>query len=102
MNNTNEMVKYVKLNDDKKIEICVDESFTLFLQDPSIVAMIEQSCKSLLENKFINLHINGNTSFITVESGTEQASLELVNNELIQGIQMAMAFLSQMGTDSLA
>ncbi|MCT4593308.1 MAG: hypothetical protein N4A57_03410 [Anaeromicrobium sp.] len=101
MNNTNEMVKYVKLNDDKKIEICVDESFTIFLQDPTIVTMIEQSCKSLLENKFMDLHINDNISFIKVQPGTEKESLEVVNNELINGIQMAMAFLSQMGTDSL-
>lgn len=98
----NEMIKHVKLNEDNKIEVCVDESFSIFLQDPNIENMVIESCKSLLAHRFIDLQLNGNTAFISVAPGTEGESLNLVETELVVGIQMAMAFFSSMGTDSLA
>jgi len=90
-------VKEIKLDDEKRIIVTLQESMMAYLQDPQIRSMLKQSAETALKENFKSLEIGKNNCRITVLEGSEDASKEIVETELVKGLEMAMAFMSQMG-----
>ena len=97
MDTLNQFIKYVKLDEEKRILIAVQNQFESYLQDKNIRTMLKKSAQDILKDDFKLMEIGKNVCRITVEEGTEEKNLELINTELVKGIEMAMAFLTQMG-----
>ncbi|TCO70195.1 hypothetical protein [Marinisporobacter balticus] len=96
MDNLNQFVKYVKLDDEKRILIALQNQFESYLQDLKIRSMLKDAASSLLKDDFIEVEIGKNICRITVAEGSEEKNLNLVKTELVKGLEMAMAFFSQM------
>ena len=93
----NRFVKCIKLDDQKRIIVSLQESMASYLQDPQTRSLLKQSAETVLKSDFKQLEIGKNNCRITVAEGSEEASMALVEQELVKGLEMAMAFLSQMG-----
>ncbi|WP_432409372.1 hypothetical protein [Wukongibacter sp. M2B1] len=100
MDMLNQFIKYVKLDDEKRILISVQNQFESYLQDQNTKLMLKQSVQNILKEDFKLMEIGKNVCRITVREGSEDKSLELVKTELIKGLEVAMTFLSQMGNMS--
>jgi len=97
MENLNQFIKYVKLDEEKRILVSVQSEYESFLQDTNIRAMVKQSTKDILKDDFELFEVGKNICRITVKEGTEEKNLELIKTELVKGLEMAMAFLTQFG-----
>lgn len=92
----NEFVKYVELDEEKRILVSLQSQLEAYLQDSNTRNMLKESVKSILKDDFVQFEVGKNVCRITVKEGTEEKNLELVKTELVKNIQMAMEFLSQM------
>ncbi|KNF07908.1 hypothetical protein CLPU_11c00770 [Gottschalkia purinilytica] len=92
----NQFVKYIELDEEKRILISLQNHFESYLQDKNTKAMIKEVCQSILKDDFVQLEIGKNICRVTVKEGTEEKNVEIVKNELLKNFQMAMSFLSQM------
>lgn len=97
MDTLNQFIKYVKLDEEKRIIVSVQNQFEAYLQDNNTKIMLKQSVQNILKDDFELMEVGKNTCRITVKKGTEEKNLELIKTELVKGLEMAMAFLSQMG-----
>lgn len=96
MDTLSQFVKYVKLDEEKRILISLQNQFESYLQDQKIKSMLKEAAVSLLKDDFIQLEIGKNLCRLTVAKGSEDKNLEVVKTELVKGLEMMMAFLSQM------
>ena len=96
----NMFVKYIEFDENKRIIISLQESMMTYLQDPKVRSMLKQSAETALKDNFKQLEIGKNNCRITVLEGTEEESKKVVEEELVKGLEMAMAFMSQMGGDA--
>ena len=94
----NQFVKYIELDEEKRILVSLQNHLEAYLQDQATKSMLKESIKGILKDDFVQLEVGKNICRITVKEGTEEKSLELVKTELIKNIQMAMEFLSQMNS----
>ena len=93
----NMFVKHIKLDEEKRILISIQEQFLSYLQDENNKKMLKDGTEKILKDDFKKLEIGKNIIRITVAKGTEEKSLELVKEELVKALEMAMTFMSQMG-----
>ncbi|WP_129600172.1 hypothetical protein [Anaerophilus nitritogenes] len=96
MDSFEQFIKYVKLDEEKRILISLQNHLETYLQDEKVKSMLKESAQSILKDDFIQLEIGKNICRITVKEGTEEKNLKLIEEELVKGIEMAMAFLIQM------
>ncbi|WP_053957672.1 hypothetical protein [Inediibacterium massiliense] len=96
MDSFQQFIKYVKLDEEKRILISIENQLESYLQDEKIRSMLKESAQSILKDDFIQLEIGKNICRVTVREGAEEKSLKLIEEELVKGIEMAMAFLIQM------
>lgn len=96
MNTINQFVKYVKLDEEKRILLAVQNSYQTFLHEEESKKMILEGLKSILNDDFKKLEIGKNVCRITVQEGKEEECKEKIYEELVKGLEMAMAFMSQM------
>ena len=92
----NQFVKYIELDDEKRILVSLQDHLEPYLKDKQTRSMLKESIKGILKDDFVQLEVGKNICRITVKEGTEESNLELVKTELIRNIQMAMEFLNQM------
>ena len=97
MDTLNQFIKYVKLDEEKRILISVQNQYESFLQDKNTRSMLKQSVQNILKEDFELMEVGKNVCRLTVKEGTEDKNLELVKTELVKGLEVAMTFLSQMG-----
>ncbi|MCT4563465.1 MAG: hypothetical protein N4A68_04025 [Maledivibacter sp.] len=98
MDTLDQFIKYVRLDEEKRIIVSVQNQFEAYLQDNNTRVMLKQSVQNILKDDFELMEVGKNTCRITVKKGTEDKNLELIRTELVKGLEMAMAFLSQMGS----
>lgn len=96
MDKINQFVKYIKLDEEKRILLAVQNQFESFLGEKESKKMILEGLKSILGDDFKKLEIGKNIARITVTEGKEEESKEKIHEELVKGLEMAMAFMSQM------
>lgn len=90
-------VKQISLDENKRIIVSLQEAAAQYLQDPKVRSMLKQSSEQVLKGDFKQLEIGKNNCRITVSEGAEEACKTIVETELIKCLEMAMAFMSQMG-----
>ncbi|WP_425446742.1 hypothetical protein [Dethiothermospora halolimnae] len=96
MDNFNEFIKYIELDDKKRILVSLQDQLQPYLQDKNTRNMIKDTCKNILKDDFVQLEVGKNICRLTVKEGSEEKNLEIVKVELTKSIEMAMSFLSQM------
>lgn len=90
-------VKHIKLDEEKRIIIAVQDHMAGYLQDEQSKTMLKNTVEKVLADDFKLLEIAKTSCRITVAEGTEDTSLVKVEEEIVKAIEMAMAFMSQMG-----
>lgn len=96
MDTMNQFIKYIKLDEEKRILLAVQTQYQSFLQEKESKKMILDGIKSILGDDFKKLEIGKNIARITVTEGKEEEAKEKIHEELVKGLEMAMAFMSQM------
>lgn len=96
MNTLNNFLKYIKLDEEKRILISLQNQYQSYLQEKESKKMILDGLKSILGEDFKKLEVGKNICRVTVTEGKEEESKEKIETELIKGLEMAMAFMSQM------
>lgn len=97
MDNLNQFIKYIEFDDERRILVSVQNQFENYLKEEKIKALLKESCQNVLKEDFVSLEIGKNVARLTVKEGSEEASMTLVKEELVKGLEMAMMFLSSMG-----
>ena len=96
-------IKSIQLDDANRIVVHIQEFIAeQFLNDESKKMLKEMAQKALGED-FLKLEVAKTSFRVTVAEGTEIASKEKVEAEIVKAIEMAMSFMSQMNgseTDS--
>lgn len=92
----NEFVKYVKLDDEKRILISLHNSYESYLKDSNIRTMLKDTLKNALNENFMKFEVGKNILRVTVKEGTENESMETIKSELVKHLELALSFLSQM------
>ena len=90
-------IKYIKLDDEKRIIIAVQDHLAGYLEDEQSKKMLKDTVVKVLADDFKLLEVAKTSCRITVAEGTEDTSLVKVEEEVGKAIEMAMAFMSQMG-----
>jgi len=93
----NMFIKYIKLDDENRIIISVQDHLAGYLQEDQSKKMLKETVEKVLAEDFKLLEVAKTSCRITVAEGTEEASMKKVEEEIVKGIEMAMAFMSQMG-----
>ncbi|MTI68930.1 MAG: hypothetical protein FH751_01575 [Firmicutes bacterium] len=94
MNNLNQFIKYIKLDDEKRILVSLQNKYAPYLKEKQSRVMIKNGIKEILKEDFKLLEIGKNVCRITVKEGTEEENIKKIENELVKGLQMAMEFLA--------
>lgn len=94
MENLNQFIKYIEFDDEKRILVSVQNQFENYLKEDKIKSLLKESCQNVLKEDFVSLEIGKNVARLTVKEGSEDASMTLVKEELVKGLEMAMMFLS--------
>lgn len=95
----NQFIKYIKLDDEKRILVSLQDVLTPHLEDKNTRSMLKGMLKDILKDDFSQLEIGKNICRVTVKEGTEEKNIELIKTELVKNLEMAMQFLSQMQGD---
>jgi len=94
MDVSNQFIKYVKFDDEKRILVAVQLNFQSYLQDDKNRQMLKKFVLDLLKEDFIKLEIGKNLCRITVKEGTEEDNLQRVQTELMKGLEIAMKIMA--------
>ncbi|MCT4634569.1 MAG: hypothetical protein N4A76_17790 [Firmicutes bacterium] len=94
MENLNQFIKYIEFDDEKRILVSVQNQFENYLKEDKIKSLLKESCQNVLKEDFVSLEIGKNVARLTVKEGSEDASMTLVKEELVKGLEMAMMFLA--------
>lgn len=94
---TSMFIKYIKLDDEKRIIIALQDHLAGYLQEEQSKKMLKETAEKVLADDFKLLEVAKSSCRLTVAEGTEEASMKKVEEEIVKGIEMAMAFMSQMG-----
>ena len=89
-------IKYIKLDEEKRIVICVQDHLAEYLKDEQSRKMLKESAEKVLKDDFQLLEIGKKSCRITVNKDNAENCKILVETEIVKGIEMAMAFMNQM------
>lgn len=90
-------IKNIKLDEEKRIIISVQNQYESYLQEKENKKMALDGLKSILGEDFKKLEIGKNVCRITVLEGKEEESKEKIHSELVNGLNQAMEFMNKMG-----
>lgn len=89
-------IKSIQLDESNRIVVTIQDHFAEYLSKEESKKMLKDMAVKILSADFIKLEVAKTSFRITVVEGTETASKEKVEQEIVKGIEMAMAFMSQM------
>lgn len=89
-------IKSIQLDDANRIVVQVQDMMAEYLSKEESKKMLKDMAVKTLDTDFIKLEVAKTSFRITVADGTEAASKEKVETEIIKAIEMAMSFMSQM------
>jgi uncharacterized protein (UPF0276 family) len=93
----NMFIKHIKLDDEKRIIVAVQDHLAGYLQEEQSKKMLKETVEKVLAEDFKLLEVAKTSCRITVVEGREDDCMKKVEEEIVKGIEMAMAFMSQMG-----
>ncbi len=89
-------IKSILLDESNRIVVTIQDHFADYLSKEESKKMLKDMAVKVLEADFVKLEVAKTSFRITVVEGTEVAAKEKVEQEIVKGIEMAMAFMSQM------
>lgn len=89
-------VKYIKLDEEKRILVSLQDHIASHLSDDNTKKQIKTEVAKLLGDDFKLLEIGKNVVRLTVTEGKEEELMEFLKVEAQKMLDMAMAFMSQM------
>lgn len=92
----NMFIKSIELDDAKRVVVCVQESMSEFLIKEDSKKALKEMAEKILADWFLKLEVSKKSFRVTVIEGREEEAKAKIEEELIKGIEMAMAFMSQM------
>ena len=91
-------IKSIQLDAENRIVVQVQETMADYLLKEDSKKMLKDMTEKTLGSDFIKLEVAKTSFRVTVTEGTEAASKEKVETEILKAIEMAMSFMSQMNT----
>lgn len=92
----NMFIKSIALDEESRIIIQGQPHLAEYLQDEQTRKMLKGAAENVLKEDFLKLEIGKCNCRITVTADKAEACMKLVEEELVKGIEMALAFMSQM------
>lgn len=89
-------IKSIKLDDQDRIVIMVQDHLADYLAKEDSKQMIKDMVVQALGDDFIKLEMSKVSARITVAEGKGEASKALVEAELTKGLELAMSMMGQM------
>lgn len=89
-------IKSIQLDASKRIVVQLQDMMSEYLLKDESKQMLKEMAVKTLGSDFIKLEVAKTSFRVTVAEGTEVASKEKVETEIIKAIEMAMSFMSQM------
>ena len=89
-------IKSIQLDESNRIVVTIQDHFAEYLSKEESKKMLKDMAEKVLEADFVKLEVAKTSFRITVVEGAEAAAKEKVEQEIVKGIEMAMAFMSQM------
>lgn len=89
-------IKSIQLDESNRIVVVIQDHFSEYLSKEESKKMLKDMAVKVLEADFVKLEVAKSSFRITVVEGAEVAAKEKVEQEIAKGIEMAMAFMSQM------
>jgi len=91
----NMFIKSITLDEVGRIITLVQDQFSDYLIKDESKKMLKEMAMKALGDAFVKLEVAKTSFRITVAEGTEEASKAIIEKEILLGIEMAMAFMSQ-------
>lgn len=92
----NVFISSMIIDEEKRIVVTVQEQYRHFLKEDMIKSMLKETATKALGERFKQLEVSPCTFRVTVESGTENESLSIIETEIAKNIEMALNFLNAM------
>ncbi len=89
-------IKSIELDEERRIVITGQPHLAEYLKDQETRKMLKGAAEKVLAEDFIKLEIGKCNCRITVTQEKADDCMKLVETELVKGIEMALAFMSQM------
>jgi len=89
-------IQSIQLDDEKRIIVTGQPHLAEYLKDAETKKMLKGAAEKVLGEDFQQLEIGKCNCRITVNKENAEECLKLVETELVKGIEMALAFMSQM------
>ncbi|WP_430883395.1 hypothetical protein [Fusibacter sp. JL216-2] len=89
-------IKSIALDEERRIVITGQPHLAEYLKDQETRKMLKGAAQKVLADDFIQMEVGKTSCRITVTSEKAEECMKLVEEELVKGIEMALAFMSQM------
>jgi len=89
-------IKSIQLDESNRIVVTIQDHFAEYLSKEESKKMLKDMAVKVLEADFVKLEVAKTSFRITVIEGAEAEAKVKVEQEIVKGIEMAMAFMSQM------
>lgn len=89
-------IKSIQLDAANRIVVQLQDMMAEYLLKDESKQMLKEMAVKTLGSDFIKLEVAKTSFRVTVAEGTEEASKEKIETEIIKAIEMAMSFMSQM------
>lgn len=90
-------IKSIDLDEERRIVITGQAHLAEYLKDQETRKMLKGAAEKVLGEDFKQMEIGKSSCRITVTAEKAEECMKLVEEELVKGIEMALAFMSQMG-----
>lgn len=92
----NMFIKSISLDELGRVVTIIHDQFSDYLITDASKKMLKEMAIKALGDSFVKLEVAKSSFRITVVEGAEETSKEIIEREILKGIEMAMAFMSQM------
>ena len=89
-------IKSIALDEERRIVITGQPHLAEYLKDPETRKMLKGAAEKILADDFMQMEVGKSSCRITVTPDKAEECMKLVEEELVKGIEMALAFMSQM------
>lgn len=87
------IVKYMKLDDESRIVVGVQDTFQSYLADKENIKQLRSMISGILSEDMSLFESSSKTVRLTVTSGKEEEIMEKLKVELVNAMSMAMDFM---------
>lgn len=90
-----QFINYIKFDEEKRILVSLKKPLEPYLKEDKNRTMLKTTVSDIIGSDFKQLEIGKNVVRVTVNEGTEDKNLKLIETELVKNIKMAMNFMGK-------